>query len=142
MTNNVELLKEAYAAFNRGDIPAVLATFDPGIEWSFAEGHPYAEESPFVGPDEILQKDLSTVPKDFDGFTCTPHTYHDARDVVVVEGRYSATGKETGKTLDAGFCHVFGFRNGKMTRYQQYTDTAQMRAVMGVAPPSETMAGR
>jgi hypothetical protein len=37
---------------------------------------------------------------------------------------------------------VFRFRDGKMTRYQQYTDTAQMRAVMGVATPPETLAGR
>jgi hypothetical protein len=33
--------------------------------------------------------------------------------------------KATGKPVDAQFAHVFEFRNGKIIRFQQYTDTKQ-----------------
>ena len=39
--SNVELVQRVYAAFGRGDIPAVLAAFDAQIEWREAEGNPY-----------------------------------------------------------------------------------------------------
>ena len=37
----------------------------------------------------------------------------------------------TGKSLDAQYCHVFKIRNGKLTSFQQFVDTAQMQEVMG-----------
>jgi ketosteroid isomerase-like protein len=30
---NIDIVKTAYEAFGRGDIPGVVATFDPNIEW-------------------------------------------------------------------------------------------------------------
>ena len=39
--SNVQLARDVYDAFGRGDIPAVLDTMDPDIEWREAEGNPY-----------------------------------------------------------------------------------------------------
>ena len=39
--SNVQLAKDLYAAFGRGDMPGVLAGFHPEIEWREAEGNPY-----------------------------------------------------------------------------------------------------
>jgi uncharacterized protein len=61
-----------------------------------------------------------------------PKDFYDAGDTVVVEGRYTGTHKVTGKTLDAQYCHMFTIKNGKLTTFQQFVDTAQMRDVMGV----------
>ena len=41
MATNVEAIREAYAAFGRGDVPAVLAVLDPNIEWMEPEGYPW-----------------------------------------------------------------------------------------------------
>ncbi len=57
--------------------------------------------------------------------------FHDAGDTVVVELRYSGTGTATGKRLDAQVCHVLKFRDGKLTSFQQFVDTAQMQDVLG-----------
>lgn len=56
---------------------------------------------------------------------------HGAGDSVVVEGRYTGTFKETRKDIDAQFCHVFKLRDGKVTSFQQFTDTAQWQSAMG-----------
>jgi ketosteroid isomerase-like protein len=37
---NVEIVQGGYEAFGRGDVPGVLAVFDPDIEWREAEGNP------------------------------------------------------------------------------------------------------
>jgi ketosteroid isomerase-like protein len=37
---NVEFVKGVYAAFDRGDVPAVLGAFADDIEWFEAEGMP------------------------------------------------------------------------------------------------------
>ncbi len=60
-----------------------------------------------------------------------PKEFHDAGDTVVVEGRYTGKHNETGKHLDAQFCHVWKLSNGQVTSFQQYVDTAQMQEVAG-----------
>ena len=60
-----------------------------------------------------------------------PKQFHDAGDTVVVEGRYTGTYKATGKSLDAQVTHIWSLRDGKVTSFQQYVDTAQLQEVMG-----------
>jgi uncharacterized protein len=130
--SNVQLAQSLYEAFNTGDIATVLGMFDPGIEWREAEGNPYRPDgSPWVGGEAITQNLFMKIPSDFDGFTLHPSVFHDAGDTVVVELRYSGTGNATGKPLDAQVCHVLKFRDGKLTSFQQFADTAQLQEVMG-----------
>jgi hypothetical protein len=42
-----------YKAFARGDVPAVLGTFDRGIVWNEAEGYRFAAGNPYLGPQVI-----------------------------------------------------------------------------------------
>lgn len=35
-----------------------------------------------------------------------------------------------GATLDSPYCHVYGFRDGKVVSFQQYTDTSQWARLM------------
>jgi hypothetical protein len=41
-----------------------------------------------------------------------------------------------GKPLDAEVAHVWDFRDGKVVRFQQYTDTWQFAQVTGITPKS------
>jgi hypothetical protein len=57
MVRNVQLAKDIYAAFGRGDIPTVLAAFHPELEWRQAEGNPYQlDGSAWIGPQAVLEK--------------------------------------------------------------------------------------
>jgi ketosteroid isomerase-like protein len=47
----------------------------------------------------------------------------------VVEARYTGTYKATGKKLAAQVCHIRKLRDGKITSFQQYVDTAQLQEV-------------
>jgi ketosteroid isomerase-like protein len=116
-----------YEAFARGDVPAVLAQLDPQVVWNEAENFIYADRNPYLGPQAVLEGVFARVGGEWDGFTATPEHIHDAGDTVVARGRYRGKYKTTGAAIDAQFAHVFDFRNGKIVRFQQYTDTLQVK---------------
>ena len=68
---------------------------------------------------------------EWDGFAVHSKSFHNADDTLVVECRYTGTYKPTGKSLDAQVCHVWKLRDGKLTSFQQFLDTAQLQDVMG-----------
>ena len=127
---SVETLKSAYAAFARNDPSVLFGAMDPSISWNEAEGHPLASGNPFVGPEKIGEGVFGPLLAQIDGFTVAPTTFIDGGDHVVVLGRYGGSMKAGGAKLDAPFCHVYHFRNGKIVSFQQYTDTAQWSRLM------------
>jgi ketosteroid isomerase-like protein len=129
---NVELIKGIYEAFGRGDVPTVLGAMAPEIHWHEAEGNPYMPSGEaWIGPNAVLNNLLVRLATEWDGFTVRPNNFHEAEDSVVVEARYAGKHKATGRSLDAQVCHVFDIRGGKVTRFQQFVDTAQLQHVMG-----------
>ena len=126
-----QLAKNVYAAFGRGDIPAVLAEFHPEIEWREAEGNPYKPDgAAWVGPQAVLEQLFMRLGSEWEAFTVTVRTLHDAGEHVVMEGRYTGLYKPSAKSVDAQVCHVLRFRGGKLLSFQQYVDTGQLQTVM------------
>jgi ketosteroid isomerase-like protein len=130
--DNVALARRLYDAFAGGDVPTVLAAFDDKIEWREAEGNPMANEdgSAFVGADAIVQHVFMPLATDWEGFTVTPEKITATETGVVSEGRYTGVYKSTGIAVDSQFAHVWQINDGKLTGFQQYTDTATFRRAM------------
>ena len=130
--SGVKVVSGAYEAFSRGDVPAVVGAMDPGVHWHEAEGNPYRPSGEaWVGPEAVVNNLFVKLAEEWDGFAVHPESFHDAGDVVVVELRYSGTYKATGKAIDAQVCHVWTVKDGKITKFQQYVDTAKLQDVMG-----------
>jgi len=131
--SNQEVIKGLYEAFGKGDVPAVLEVFDPKIEWREAENNPYEMSGKaWIGGDAVTQNLFVKLAEDWDGFTVTPTSLHDAGDSVVAEGRYTGKHKSTGKSIDLQFCHVWRLSGGRVKSFQQYCDTAQLQDAAGV----------
>ena len=129
---NVDLMKSLYAAFANGDGPTVLAAMDPAIDWNEAENFPYADRNPYTGPAAVAEGVFSRLATEWEGFQVRPAEFLDAGDVVVALGRYSGKCLATGKVIDAQFAHIWRLNGGRVTSFQQYTDTWQIvRAVQG-----------
>jgi ketosteroid isomerase-like protein len=129
---NVNKVRSMYEAFGRGDIPFVLGGLDPNVEWWEAENFIYADTNPYVGPNAVLEGVFMRLGAEWDGFAVSPEDVLDAGDTVIGHGHYSGKYKKTGRDVRAQFAHFFSFRDGKIVKFQQYTDTAQFqRAVAG-----------
>ena len=127
MAENKTTIEGMYEAFGRGDIPFVIGALDPDVEWWEAENFIYADRNPYVGPQAVLEGVFVRIGNEWEWFTVTPIEVLDAGDSVVGRGHYAGKYRQTGREVKAQFAHVFSFRNGKVVKFQQYTDTAQFQ---------------
>lgn len=128
--SNVELVKDVYEAFARGDLAAALTAMADGIEWHEADGGPYA--GVHRGPDQIAAKVLGPVAADVPDFAATPEEVISSGRTVAVIGRYTGTGRATGMKLDLPVVHIWDVHEGKIARFRQFVDGAAFQEV--VAP--------
>ena len=130
MTNS-QVVKHVYDRFAQGDAPAILATFDPNIEFRLAEGHPYQPSGkPWVGGDAVTQNFFMKSGGEWEDWRVVVHEIIEIGDAVVVEGRYAGVYKPTGKPLNVQVCHVWRFHQGKITSFHQYLDSARLQKTM------------
>lgn len=122
---NQAVVEGLYRAFAAGDGATIAGLLDPGLVWIEAENGPYADRNPYNGPGAVFEGLFARIGAEYEGFTVTPVTFIASGDRVVAMGRYTGTNRATGEALDAQFAHVFTVSGGKVTRFQQYTDTAQ-----------------
>jgi ketosteroid isomerase-like protein len=121
----VDTVRGMYEAFGTGDVPTIIAALDPQVEWWEAENFIYADRNPYVGPQAVLEGVFMRIANDWDGFSVSPEGILDAGETVIGHGHYSGTYKNNGEKVRAQFAHFFSFRDGKVVKFQQYTDTAQ-----------------
>jgi len=126
---NVELVKQAYAHFATGNVPAVLALFDPAIEWHECKGMSFVEgDGIFIGPDAVVTKVFMNLPVTFDGFNISVTEIFGTDDKVVMVGYYQGTNKATGNSFKANATHVWTIKDGKMAHFFQAVDTATINS--------------
>jgi ketosteroid isomerase-like protein len=119
--SNLAVLRGAYDAFAKGDVPKVLAMLAPDVEWIEAAGFPYG--GTYRGPDAVLQGVFMKLGGEWDGFAAVPERYVADGDTIVALGTYSGTFRATGKRFVAPFAHVWWFADGKAVRFHRHTDT-------------------
>ena len=119
--SNIDSIKQVYQAFAEGDVPTVLGALSPEIDWTEAEGFPYA--GTYHGPRAVLEGVFMRLGSEWNGFAAIPDEFIDGGDTVVVLGKYSGAYKKTGKSFQANFAHVWKMQGGKAIRFIQYVDT-------------------
>jgi uncharacterized protein len=80
----------------------------------------------------LIQGIFARVPQDFDGFRIDVRRIVGAGSTVRVEARYGGIARATGKSIDVQAAHVWDLKDGKVVRWQQYTDTWQFAQLTGV----------
>ena len=122
---NLETIKTAYAAFQRGDIAAVLDLVADDVDWaSEASG----TGAPWFGPHKGKQSAgefFDALGKTMEVEDFTPLTYATTEDGdVLAVIRYAARSRETGKVAKMNLHHWWRFTNGKISFYRGTEDTA------------------
>ena len=123
---NTQIVKDAYSAFGRGDISRVLNLIAPDVEW-VVPGKDTPLAGTYLGRDAVAQF-FDKLSRELDMQAFEPREYVAQNDRVIVLGRTRAKAKATGRTFDTEWAMVFGIRDGKIARFQQYQDTAAMAA--------------
>jgi len=127
MTDRVDLVRSAYEAFGKGDIPTVAAML-ADTEWHEAEGMPYG--GVYKGADEIFGKVLGPIAQDVEGFQVTPEEILPVGDDRVISlGRYQ--GKGAVGAVDVRYAHLWTVHDGKVVKFEQFADTKLFSEAVG-----------
>jgi len=126
MKGNVAVIDGLYQGFAKGDVPAVLAAMDANIVWNEAEGFPYADQNPYKGPEAVLNGVFGRIMAEWEYWNLTDIQLHDmSGNMVLATLRYQAKHKTTGNVIDSQTAHLWTLWDGKITAFQQFTDTKQ-----------------
>ena len=130
MEADVQVAREIYEAFNRGDLDRVAALFDDDIEWVEPEGYFVPEGRGTVRGRDAVFEIFAHYPRYWVRFAPTPEEFFDAGDGVVF-----VTGKQLGLShggneVQASFINLWRIRNGRAVLHRSWSDTKTMSAVL------------
>jgi ketosteroid isomerase-like protein len=122
MTTLVETVRAFYAAVSRGDVPGVVGLLHPQLEWTEAQGFPYYSGT-WTEPRQVVENLLAPLMRDWDDFAAVADDFIVEGNRVVSIGAYAGVSKATGRAMLAPFAHVWRVVDGKLKRFDMYTDT-------------------
>lgn len=125
---NLEIIKEHYAASDRGDIEGMMAVLAPDAEWTEMKGFPYA--GTYIGPQEVIDGVFKRLGSDWDGYTFKLDRLFDAGDAIIATGYYSGTCKKTGRSFKCRVSHLWQLAGGKVRKFEQFCDTRLVMEAM------------
>ena len=132
-TQNIKVVQDAYAAFDRGDVDGILATLADDVVWTpvyGAESHvPSAGER---RGKRAVAEFFKLVAENIHFSRFEPKEFVATGDKVVALGHYTATTPGE-RGFDSDFAMVFTLRNGKVTRFQEFCNSAAINAAYKVA---------
>jgi uncharacterized protein len=123
----VQVVQNAYAAFQRGDIQTILDSLTHDVQWIAPAIEPVA--GTYRGPGEVASF-FQRVNEISEFASFEPREYVAQGDRVIALGRYKATVRQTGRAYDCDWAMAFGFRDGKISTFQEFTDTAAVSAAL------------
>jgi uncharacterized protein len=122
--SNLEIVKDLYKAFHAGDQKRIREIFDPNIIWVQNEGFPGG--GVHTGIEAVFSNVFGKFAREWEVWRTEPRRWLDAGEDVIVLGEYHGTHETTGKSMKAAFAHVYSLRDGRVIRFEQYTDTVKV----------------
>lgn len=116
-----QTIEAIYGAFQRGDIPFILAQLDPNVFWRQPRSVPWGGD--YKGPEQVgsfftkLNEIVETTNFDVEDNI-------EAGNQVISYGYYGSKNRETGKTSNARFVFRWQFQDGKIHHYEAVLDSA------------------
>jgi uncharacterized protein len=122
--NHLKIVEGIYAAFGRGDIPAILEHLAEDIEWDYGHGDvPVPWLKPRRGRAGVAEFFQSATGLEFYKFV--PHTFIQGPNIIVALVDIDARVKKTGHRFsEDDELHLWRFgANGKVARFRHGVDT-------------------
>ena len=121
---NVGRVRELLAAFGRGDIPAVLEQLAEDVEWYDPGPAAVPHAGRYHGRGDVSRY-FALIGETLEFESFEPREFVAAGDLVVVLGTLRARVKATGRVYDNEWATAWRLRDGRVTGWQIYEDTAR-----------------
>jgi ketosteroid isomerase-like protein len=125
-SDNIQKLQQMYAAFGRGDIALILSNVSDDVDW----GTDTTANVPWYrirhGRDGVADF-FATLDREVEFTNFAPGGFAGAGDRVYVLVDIGYKLKKNGRAASTGSVHVFTMRDGIVTRFRAFEDTASVR---------------
>ena len=115
--------QQAYEAFQRADIAAVLSLLSDDVEWILPAIDNVSFSGARSGRAQVAEFFSSLAPQQ-DVIRFEPREFIAGEEKVVALGSYEWKVRSNGRTWRSDFAHVFTVRDGKIVRFQEFMDSA------------------
>ena len=122
--DNIRIIKDAYDAFKKGDIPGLLNMLTDDVEWITPGPKDIMPVAGHRRGRDGVAEFFSTLSSQENVEVFEPEEYIAQGDKVVAIIRYRGRVKATGRPAETPLVHVFDLRNGKVSRFREFCDTA------------------
>ncbi len=121
MRTAYEIVKAHYDANDRRDFEGMMADIGPQTTWTEMAGFPCA--GTYTGRDEIIANVFAALGAMFDNYTFKLDRLLDAGADIIGIGDYAGTSTKTGRSFGARVVHVWTVADGKVQKFEHFTDT-------------------
>jgi ketosteroid isomerase-like protein len=128
MRTNLQIVQEHYAASERMDMAGMLADLAPDGVWVEMDGAPYS--GTYVGAREVTSGVFARIGSEWKEFFFQLERLFDAGDTIFATGWYRGAFGKTGKSFRGRTVHVWHLADGKIRRFEQFTDTLRITEAM------------
>jgi ketosteroid isomerase-like protein len=120
--DNISRMRQAYAAYQRRDFPAIFAFLHPEIEIYQSELLPWG--GTYRGQAEAREyfRKLS----EYIESEVAPGDFIDAGDHIAMTGRTRGQVRSNGQAFEVSIVHLWTFKDGLGVRFEAYIDTPEM----------------
>jgi ketosteroid isomerase-like protein len=130
---NVGFVRAAWEAWERGDMDAIFAFYDPEIVWDQTRAEPAELSGLYHGHDGVRRFFREWLAP-FESFYAHAEELIDAGDAVVVRVRQGGRGKQSGAVVEMpAYWQVYRLRGGRAVRIEVYTDQAEALEAAGLS---------
>lgn len=130
---NVALIRKIYDAFSAGDIQTILDMAAPNAEWINYGPSTVPYFGNFTGRLTSFFQGIGDTTTDA---KVVADKFMVQGDTVVALARYTAKVRNTGANIDTPLAHFFTVRDGKVTSWIGFSDTAAVAAAHAGAASS------
>jgi ketosteroid isomerase-like protein len=123
--DNLQTIKDLYAAFYVGDVPKILAMMSPDVDWIQYCPEPIPFGGHYHGHDGIVQF-FTKVGQNAEVEKYETREFQVAGNMVIVEGWQRVKARATGKVWETNFVHIYTFENGFVVKVREYYNTLPM----------------
>jgi ketosteroid isomerase-like protein len=128
MKSNLDIIQAHYAASARQDTAAMMADVSPDVRWTEMAGFPCA--GTWVGPQQVIDNVFAVLGSAWQGYQFKLESLIDGGDRIVATGNYHGSYRATGKSMVVRVAHVWQLEQGKIVKFEQFTDTLLVAQAM------------
>lgn len=127
---NVEIVREAWDAWSRGDMAALFEFYDPEVEWDMS--HSYVPDMGVFHGHEGIREFFGEWRAFFAEYWAEAQEFIDVGDSVIVRVHQGGRGRSSTVGVEMpSYWQLYRLRDGRAVRVEIYRDEEEARAAAG-----------